>query len=88
MSNEVLQKLVTLVSDAPHSGAALTLFALFSTLEYENAGALFKLVKLRDLDAGNRQLAYQLMELMVAGKNQGDAWQQTKLEIETLIRNG
>ena len=37
------------IAREPHSAAALTLYALASTLEFERAGYLFKLVKLRSV---------------------------------------
>jgi hypothetical protein len=57
-----------------------------STLEYEQAGYLFKLAKLRDLSAGQRQLAYRLMDLMAAGANAGDEWRNAKCEMDALVR--
>ena len=68
MSTKPLEEVLKLVAAAPHSASALTLYALVNTLEYESAACLFKLTKLRDLDSQHRQLAYELMELMVAGK--------------------
>jgi len=68
-----LEALVTEVAEAPHSAAGLTLYALFSTLEFGQAGYLYKLAKLRDLSAAQRQLAYRLMEMMAVCRNQGEA---------------
>ena len=62
-----LDAVVELIEAAPQSAAALTLYALVSTLEFEKAGYLFKLDKLKALDPGGRGLAYGLLELMVAG---------------------
>ena len=39
---------------APHSASALTLYALASTLDHEEAGCLFRLEKLRDVDPEDR----------------------------------
>lgn len=83
-----LDAVVALVEAAPHSAAALTLYALVSTLEFEKAGYLFKLDKFRDLDAAQRQLAYGLLELMVAGKVGDRAWQQAKSRLDALVRQG
>ena len=86
--NSDLDSVVAEIAAAPHSAAALTLYALVSTLEYEQAGALYKLVKLRDLSAVQRQLAYRLMEMMAEGRNQGEEWQQARAQIDALVRAG
>jgi hypothetical protein len=65
--NRDLEALVAEIAAAPHSAAALTLYALASTLEFEQAGYLYKLVKLRELSGPQRQLAYRLMEMMALG---------------------
>lgn len=83
-----LEALVAEIAAAPHSAAALTLYALASTLEFEQAGYLFKLVKLRDLSESQRQLAYRLMELMAEGRNRGEDWQQAKARMDALVRAG
>ncbi len=84
--NDVLREVVAEISAAPQSAASLTLYALMSTLDYEQAGYLFKLSKLRDLSAGQRQLAYRLMDLMATGANAGDSWQHAKREMDALVR--
>ncbi|WP_456417695.1 hypothetical protein, partial [Thiolapillus sp.] len=71
MSNSVLEAILGEIESSPHGAKSLTLYALVNTLEYERAGCLFKLTKLRDLDPEGRQLAYSLMELMAEGKNRG-----------------
>lgn len=88
MSTKPLQEVVKLVAAAPHSATALTLYALVTTLEYESAGCLFKLTKLRDLDSVHRLLAYDLMELMAMGANQGADWEQAKARMDELVRTG
>jgi uncharacterized protein YoaH (UPF0181 family) len=84
----VLDEVAEEIAASPHSAAALTLYALVCTLEFEQAGYLFKLAKLRDLSAAQRQLAYRLMELMAAGGNAGHAWQQAKQRLDDLVRAG
>ncbi|WP_078121643.1 hypothetical protein [Thiosocius teredinicola] len=86
--SQLLDDIVLEIADAPHSAAALTLYALVSTLEFEQAGYLFKLVKLRDLSAEQRQLAYRLMDLMADGGNQGEQWDQAKARMDELVRAG
>ena len=77
-----------LTASAPHSAAALTLYAMVNTMDYEQAGCLFKLNKLRDLQPGERKLAYGLMELMVEEGNSGDAWSTAKQRMDELVRAG
>lgn len=86
--NADLEALVAEIAAAPHSAAALTLYALVSTLEFEQAGYLFKLGKLRDLSAPQRQLAYRLMEIMAEGRNSGEDWQRSKAQMDALVRTG
>ncbi len=87
-AEKTLQAVVTLVGEAPHGAPALTLYALVNTLEYPKAGYLFKLDKLRDLDAAQRQLAYALIELMVAGEVGSDAWNRAKAAMDEAVRKG
>jgi len=83
---EALMRSVDLIEQAPESANALTLYALASTLEYERAGCLFKLIKLRDMDAEARRLAYGLMELVADETVADDAWQQAKARMDRAIR--
>lgn len=83
----VLERVIAEIAAAPDSAAALTLYALVSTLEFERAGYLFKLVKLRDLSVEQRGLAYALMELMAEGANRGVDWQQAKATMDELVRS-
>ena len=83
-----LDAVIELIKKEPHSAPALTLYALISTLEFEKTGFLFKLDKLKDLNDEHRQIAYQLMELMVAGNNSGDAWDAAKQQMDELVRAG
>jgi hypothetical protein len=84
--SDLLGEIVAEIAAAPASAAALTLYALVSTLEYERAGYLFKLAKLRDLDPAQRALAYRLMDLMAEGGNTGPAWDVAKARIDDLVR--
>ena len=69
--SQTLQATIDSIRESPQSGGALILYALMNTINYEQAGCLFKLDKLRDLSAEQRNLAYALMEVMVSGGNQG-----------------
>jgi hypothetical protein len=85
-TTEALQRSVALIEQAPESANALTLYALINTLEYERAGWLFKLTKLKDMDAEARMLAYAIMEL-AAQQGVGDPdWQQAKARMDRAIR--
>ena len=86
--NEVLARIVAEIEAAPRSAAALTLYALVATLEFERAGYLFKLAKLRDLSAAQRQLAYQLIEAVIGGTDRGAEWQRAKTHLDGLVRAG
>ena len=86
MSADPMTRLIERVQAEPHSAAALTLYALASTLDHERAGFLFRLEKLRDLDAGDRRLAYDLMELMARGENRGDGWRQARAALDRAVR--
>jgi hypothetical protein len=85
---DTLESVVAEIEAAPHSAAALTLYALVSTLEHERAGYLFKLDKLRDLDPAQRQLAFALLELMAERGNQGADWDAAKARMDRLVRAG
>ncbi len=87
MSDNTLEQITALVRDNTHSGASLTLFALMKTLSSHNHQYLFLLNKLRDLNEEQRQLAYALMEMMVAGENETPAWNQAVETVEELIRS-
>ncbi len=84
--NPALEEVVAEVAAAPQSAAALTLYALVSTLELERAGCLFKLAKLRDLTVAQRRLAYRLIEMMAQRQNQGADWQIAKARMDRLVR--
>ena len=84
----LLEAVIAEIAAAPQSAPALTLYARVSTLEFEQAGYLFRLVKLRDLSPAQRRLAYRLMEAMADGANAGDAWRQAKAQMDALVRAG
>jgi hypothetical protein len=84
--SQTLQAVTECIRQSPQSGGALILYALMNTINYEQAGCLFKLNKLRELSAQQRQLAYALMELMVCGDNRGEEWIQAMLQMDELVR--
>ncbi len=88
MSEQTLDKVAEIIKSEPHSSQALLLFGLIKTLDIEKGGHMYLLVKLKEMTAETRQLAYQLMELMASGHIQDDAWKQFVEMIEDTIRNG
>ena len=84
--SHTLQAVIECIQKSPQSGSALILYALMNTINYEQAGCLFKLNKLRALSPQQRQLAYELIEVMVSGGNQGEAWRQATLQMDALVR--
>ncbi len=84
--SHTLQAVIECIQKSPQSGSALTLYALMNTINYEQAGCLFKLKKLRDLSEEHRNLAYALMEVMASGGNQGKEWRQAMLQMDALVR--
>jgi hypothetical protein len=87
MSEPVLGKVVEAIERNPHGANSLLLYALVSTLNLEKSGCMFKLIKLRDMDADTRALAFGLMELMANGGNTGPEWQKAVAHIDEVIRN-
>ena len=87
MSQNVIEKIVEIVAESPHSAQSLLLFALYKTLDIPKGGHMYKLEKLREMTAENRQLAYGLMELMAEQKNSDEYWKAKLEEIEAAIRS-
>ncbi len=92
MSNQsqtetTLSAVIDVIKKEPHSAAALILYALVNTLAYEKSGCLFKLDKLRDLDEAHRQLAYELVEIMVRHENQADAFTAARQRMDEIVRS-
>jgi hypothetical protein len=83
---ESLQHALNIIEQAPESASALTLYALLNTLEYERAGCLFKLTKLRDLEAEHRPIAYGLMELMAEQGVGNERWTDAKARMDRAVR--
>jgi hypothetical protein len=88
LPEDALQQALAAVEQAPESASALTLYALVSTLEYERAGCLFKLTKLRDLEPGHRPIAYGLMELMAEQAVGDPTWLDVKARMDRAVRGG
>lgn len=85
---DALDELLEMIRVNTHSAASLVLFALVKTLSAQQGQYLFLLNKLKDLDATQRQLAYRLMEAMVAGSNTTPEWSAKIGLMEEAIRRG
>lgn len=86
-TQSVLADVMDIIRQDPHSAAALILYAIVNTLAYEKSGCLFKLNKLRDLDEKNRQLAYQLFEIMVRQENQSGVFDSARQQMDDIVRS-
>ncbi|MFP4280790.1 MAG: hypothetical protein ACLFQI_12435 [Halochromatium sp.] len=84
--SQALEQTIAVIEAAPESAAALTLYALVNTLEYDRAGRLFKLSKLGDLGPEQRQIAYALMERSVVEGIGDPAWVDAKARLDRAIR--
>lgn len=85
---DALARVVDEIAAAPQTAAALTLYALFATLEQERSGCLFKLDKLRDLSPAQRAMAYALIEWMLERGTADAEWRSARSRIDALVRNG
>lgn len=83
---QTLQAVTAAIAESPRSGSSLILYALMNTINYPQAGCLFKLDKLQDLSPRQRQLAYALIELMATGANRGEAWRSAMRQVDELVR--
>ena len=86
MIENVLEQVTRLIETNPHSGQALSLYALCKTLDIEKAGHLYMLKKLVDMTPENRQFAYGLMEIMSVGENKNSDWKQALVRMDGAIR--
>ena len=84
--NDILNQVTKVIETNPHSAESLILYALISTLRMEKGGYMFMLRKLRDLSPDNRQLAYELIELMANNGNQGEAWENALVSLDSAIK--
>ena len=84
--NDILNQVTKVIETNPHSAESLILYALISTLRMEKGGYMFMLRKLRDLSPDNRQLAYELIELMAINGNQGEAWENALVSLDSAIK--
>jgi len=86
MSIEVLEKIQLIVTHAPHSSQSLLFFGLAKTLDIKKGGHMYLLIKLKEMTAENRQLAYQLIDLVISESVSDDQWQAFIASIEKTIK--
>lgn len=84
--SDILETVTTQIEAEPHSGQALLLFALVSTLNVEKTGHMYMLGKLKEFTPDNRQLAYGLMEMMARGEVHDPAWTAAFERMEKAIK--
>lgn len=84
--SDILKRITKVIQSSPQGGESLILYALISTLRMEKGGYMFMLSKLGDLSAENRQLAYELIELMAVKGNQGVEWEAALKAIDQAIK--
>jgi hypothetical protein len=86
MSDSILEKITREITNDPRSGQSLLLFALVATLNVEKTGHMYMLGKLKEFTPENRQLAYEVIELMANNEAGNVAWQQAYEKMEMAIR--
>ena len=86
MSGSILEKITQEITKDPRSGQALLLFALVATLNVEKTGHMYMLGKLKEFTPENRQLAYEVIELMATNESTSDVWHEAYAKMEVAIR--
>ena len=86
MSDSILKKITQEITKDPRSGQSLLLFALVATLNVEKTGHMYMLGKLKEFTPENRQLAYEVIELMACDEINRDVWQEAFNNMEAAIR--
>ena len=72
MSDSILEKITQEITKNPRSGQSLLLFALVATLNVEKTGHMYMLGKLKEFTPENRELAYEVIELMASNESSSD----------------
>ena len=80
-----LQQTLTHIENDSRSGQSLLLYALVKTLSIPQAGHMYLLTKLKEMNPETRQLAYGLMELMAQGGTTSDEWKETEKSMDRAI---
>lgn len=87
MSDSILEKITQEIINDPRSGQSLLLFALVATLNVEKTGHMYMLGKLKEFTPPNRQLAYEVIELMACNESSSEVWQEEFSKMEAAIRS-
>jgi len=86
MTESILDAITQQIVNDPRSGQSLLLFALLATLNVEKTGHMYMLGKLKEFTPENRQLAYEVIEMMARDEIGNEAWHKAFSEIEQAIR--
>ena len=86
MSDSILEKITQEIAKDPRSGQSLLLFALVATLNVEKTGHMYMLGKLKEFTPENRQLAYEVIELMAVNECSRETWREAFTNMEAAIR--
>lgn len=85
MDFTALERVVKLIEAAPDRGVPLVFYGLIKMMTLDQRGCVFGLARLRDLDCDQRQLAYDLMELYVAGGNRTPEWAEAVRHLDAVV---
>jgi len=85
MDFTALERVEKLIEAAPDRGVQLIFYGLVKMMTLDQRGCVFGLARLRDLDCEQRQLAYDLMELYVAGGNRTPEWAAVVHRLDELV---
>lgn len=86
MSVDVIEKIQSIIAEAPHASQSLLFFGLAKTLDVKKGGYMYLLIKLKEMTPENRQLAYELIELVISESIPEQQWQAFIDTIEQTIR--
>lgn len=84
--SDVLDEVLSVISAAPRSAAALTLYALVSTLEHEVPAACSSWTSCATFPP--RSASYELMEMMAERRSGDAAWAAAKAQMDESVRCG
>ncbi len=80
-----LQNTLAQIENDSRSGQSLLLYALVKTLSIPQAGHMYLLTKLKEMNPETRQLAYGLMELMAQGGTASEEWKEAEQSMDRAI---
>ncbi|MEJ2632386.1 MAG: hypothetical protein P8014_10725 [Acidihalobacter sp.] len=83
-----LENICERIEAAPEGGVSLLLYGLLKSMQMEERGCLFALVRLRMLDADTRALVYALMELHAQQANLLPEWAALVERTDEVVNRG